>query len=352
MNISLNRKSSLFIVSALFIVVIMFVNLQQGIQITADQIQNIKTIFISIILEALPFVILGVFISSVIQIFVSETTIQRFTPKNPLLGILFACLLGICFPLCECGMIPVVRRLIHKGMPVFIAVVFIVVGPVLNPVVYASTHLAFQVYPAMAYARMGLSFLVAMVLGLVLYRFVKSSPLLTANFQSADQQITQMHEHEHGHTHLHNHNHDHNHGHSQSNKLMAMLKHAADEFFEMGKYLIIGSLLTAIIQTFISRGSLVTIGHHTVLSNLFMMVFAFILSLCSTSDAFVAASFSTMFTKTSLLTFLVFGPMIDLKVTLMLLSIFKKRFVLILILLVALLVFIGSMLIHYIGFLA
>jgi uncharacterized protein len=98
----------------------------------------------------------------------------------------------------------------------------------------------------------------------------------------------------------------------------------------MGKYLVFGSLLTALIQVFMQRESLLAIGQGPISSHLFMIGFAYILSLCSTSDAFVASSFQTSFTSGSLLTFLVLGPMLDFKSTLMMLSVFKSKFVLIL----------------------
>jgi uncharacterized membrane protein YraQ (UPF0718 family) len=289
--------------------------------------QNFKTMFLSIILEALPFILLGVLISSLLQIFVSEQTITRIIPKNPILAILFACLIGVIFPVCECGMIPIVRRLIKKGMPVYVAIVFILTGPILNPIVYAATYMAFRSRPEIAYSRMALAFIVASIIGLVIYRFVKGNTLrVTAEI---------LHEHHNSshdtsHDHSHSHAHDNEHGHNHSNKLFSLLGHASDEFFEMGKYLMFGSLITAIIQTFVARESLVSIGHDGLGSHLFMMGFAYILSLCSTSDAFVASSFVNTFTKGSLLTFLVFGPMLDFKGTLMLLSVFKTKFVLLL----------------------
>jgi uncharacterized membrane protein YraQ (UPF0718 family) len=303
--------------------------------ISGSDLQNFKTMFVSIILEAFPFILLGVLLSSILQIFVSERTIARIIPKNPFLAILFASLIGIIFPVCECGMIPVVRRLIQKGMPVYVAIVFILTGPILNPIVYAATYMAFRSKPEIAYTRMGLAFIVAFVIGLVIYRFMKNNPLRV--------QLPAPHTNE-------GHAHDHSHEHTHRNKLFAMLGHASDEFFEMGKYLMFGSLITAIIQTFVARESLVSIGQSGINSHLFMMGFAYILSLCSTSDAFVASSFVNTFTTGSLLTFLVFGPMLDFKGTLMLLSVFKSKFVLKLMVLIAVTVLLGSLLFEYLFF--
>ncbi|NEN85874.1 permease [Paenibacillus elgii] len=343
--------------------------------LSSASMQNFKTLFISIILEALPFVLLGVLVSALLQMFVSEQTIRRLMPKNPVLGILFACVVGIIFPLCECGMVPVIRRLVLKGMPVYVAVVFILAGPIINPVVYAATFMAFRTRPEIAYSRMALAFVVAAAIGLIVYRFVKRNPIrgaapeLSANGYGAPQTLHERHgaqhsahehehTHEHGHshehhhdhahhhehTHAHSHAHDHGHGRSRGSRLLGVLGHASDEFFDMGKYLIFGAFLTALIQTFVARESLVSIGQGDFTSHLFMMGLGYVLSLCSTSDAFVASSFSATFSTGSLLTFLVFGPMLDIKSTLMLLSAFRARFVLLLSALVVIVVLAASLL--------
>ncbi|MFM9328530.1 permease [Paenibacillus mesotrionivorans] len=265
------------------------------------------TIFLGIILDALPFMLMGVILSSILHLAVSEHVIRRLIPKNPILGIVFACSLGLLFPVCECGMVPIVRRLMNKGMPVYMAAVFLLAGPVLNPVAFASTLMAFGSIPEMAYARMGLAFAVAAFTGLCLYRYAVRSPL---RHSLAGQRG------EHVHTHR--------------SFLEGILRHGSDEFFEMGKYLILGAGATALMQILVSPSSLSSIGHSGMTAHLFMAGLAYALSLCSSSDAFVAASFVPAFSKSSLLTFLVLGPMIDFKGTLMLLSVFKVRFVLIL----------------------
>ncbi|WP_246302582.1 permease [Paenibacillus plantarum] len=336
-----------------------------------EPISHVFMAFMDIFLDALPFMILGVLLSTIVENFIPEGVIQRLTPKHPLGGVLFACVLGIMFPLCECGMIPFVRRLMRKGMPVYIAVIFILVGPILNPIVFASTWMAFRGNPAMAYSRMGLTFGVALVVGFLLTRFLKSNPLrhpiepaaasLTHqhNHAHGKEHIDQhdhhhshdhAHKHDHSHDHDHSHNHDHGHDHHGHNhthggsQLMTMVSHGSSELFEMSKYLMLGALLTALIQTFVAQDSLSAIGQGAFISHVFMMGFAYLLSLCSTTDAFVAVSFAKSFSPGSLLAFLVFGPMIDVKSTLMMLSIFKARFVLTLSIVVAITVLSGSLL--------
>jgi uncharacterized membrane protein YraQ (UPF0718 family) len=190
----------------------------------------------------------------------------------------------------------------------------------------------------MGYFRMGLAFAVALVIGIVLYYTVRKNPLKHHHeHERHDDSKHQLHHNQHAH-----HEHSHPHNHKPGNRLLAVFTHASDEFFEMGKYLMIGAFLTAVIQTFVSREQLVSLSGGAIGSHLLMMGFAYLISLCSTSDAFVAASFSGIFPKGALLAFLVFGPMVDFKNTLMMLSTFRSRFVLRLILLVTVVVFVGS----------
>ncbi|WP_334076982.1 permease [Paenibacillus sanfengchensis] len=289
-------------------------------------LQTFRTSFLGILLEALPFVLLGSLLSSLLHLFVTEEALDKWIPKNPAAGILAACVLGLVFPICECGMIPLIRRLIQKGMPVYIAIVFILSGPIINPVVYGATYMAFRLYPEMVYARMGLAFLVSASIGFMIYATWKSSPLkLTRNTMTpVSGGGTEVADRPRG------------------SKWAAVFVHTSDEFFDMGKYLLVGCLITAGIQSFVAKESLTNIGSGSVSSYMFMMGFAYLLSLCSTSDAFVAQTFLTTFSSGSLLAFLVFGPMLDFKNTLMLLSVFKTKFVLYLAFLIFAVVFIGA----------
>ena len=293
-----------------------------------DGLNAFKTMFISILLEAMPFLLLGVVASSIMQVLIPETWIRRIIPRNPVLGVLIACLIGILFPVCECGLIPIVRRLVSKGMPLYAGVAFFLSGPIVNPIVYSATLTAFRTRPEIAYARMGLAVAVSAIIGLLVYAFIKNNPLKNTEESS----VAHSHSDVSGHAH-------------RRNGFEEMVKHAGSEFFDMGKYLILGSLITAFIQAFVPRSELVSMGQGGLNSHLFMMGFAYILSLCSTSDAFVASSFVGTFSASSLLTFMVFGPMLDLKGTLMLAAVFKRKFVLMLAIAISLVVLAGSLLI-------
>ena len=130
---------------------------------------NVNTIFLSIILEAIPFILIGVFVSAIIQSFVSVNAIRRVLPRNAYLAVIPAALLGIIFPICECAIIPVVRRLIKKGMPSHVGIVFMLSAPIINPVVYASTYFAFNSTPYFANARMIVGFISSIIIGLIIY---------------------------------------------------------------------------------------------------------------------------------------------------------------------------------------
>jgi uncharacterized membrane protein YraQ (UPF0718 family) len=208
--------------------------------------------------------------------------------------------------------------------------------------------MAFRATPEIAYARMIAAFAIAVTIGLLLSKFMKRSPL-RSDAEQAPSAHGNGHAHHagaHGHEHVHAHHH-HGEGEGTSRpgfraRASATFAHASDEFFEMGQYLLIGALLTAIIQSAVSRDVLAGFAGEPALAYPFMMAFAYILSICSTSDAFIAASFSGIFEQGPLLAFLVFGPMIDFKNTLMMLSTFKIKIVVLLIALTAVLTLAGA----------
>ncbi len=286
---------------------------------------QLNTIFISILIEAFPFVLIGVFVAGFIQMFISEEMVAKVVPKNRFLAVLYGTLIGALFPACECGIVPIVRRLLLKGVPLHTAIPFMLTGPIINPVVLFSTYIAFGNQWDMVLYRGGLSLIVALLIGILLSYQFKGNELLKKA----------------AHTHTHSHQPA-----SQTflKKFIDMLRHAVDEFFSVGKYLIIGAFIAASMQTFLKTSTLIELGQTEATSSLVMMGLAYILSLCSEADAFVASSFRGTFSTGALVAFLVFGPMVDIKNMLMMLSVFNKRFVFNLIGLIALFVFLGSLL--------
>ncbi|WP_332690553.1 permease [Halalkalibacter lacteus] len=276
-----------------------------------ESLLTFNMIFLSILIEAIPFVLIGVFIAGIIQVFVTEEHLKRLIPKNKLLAVITSCLIGALFPACECGIVPIVRRLIAKGVPLFAGVGFLLTGPLINPIVVFSTYMAFGENLRMAMLRMGLGLMIAIIIAGIICILYKSNQLKRSNASLAIQAQTVSKQ-------------------PLGKRLKAMFEHAIDEFFDMGKFLIMGAILAAFVQTSISTKSILGLGEGILASTLVMMGLAYLLSLCSEADAFIAASFRHLFPQTSLLGFLIYGPMLDLKNTIMMMAVFNIRFVIVL----------------------
>jgi uncharacterized membrane protein YraQ (UPF0718 family) len=264
------------------------------------------TVFLGIFIEALPYLLLGTFISGLVEVFMDRELMARFISRRSVPAAITGALMGLVFPVCECGVIPLTRRLFHKGLPLSAGVAFLLAAPVMNPIVIFSTAAAFGWGPMLAW-RLGLTLLIAFVVGLIFSVEKEPSHVLLGH-------ATLSHVHEHDGTPS-----------TFREKIRQALLICADEFFEMGRYLIVGALLAAGLQTFISQATLLSIGSGPLLSVLVMMILAIILSICSTVDAFVALGFVGAFSFGSILSFLVFGPMVDIKSVLMYSQVFRRR---------------------------
>ncbi|MDY0943949.1 permease [Priestia megaterium] len=286
----------------------------------SSSLLQMNTIFISILIEALPFILLGVIISGIIQIFVTDEMMAKAIPKNKFGAIVLASVIGALFPACECGIVPITRRLMAKGVPLYAAIPFMLTGPIINPVVLFATFVAFGNDWKIMIERGVVAFLVSLIVGLILaFQFktpqVKNEILVHTSSKK------------------------------MSEKIGEALKHTIDEFFSVGKFVIIGGLIAAAMQTYVKTSTLMALGHGAVSSNVVMMGLSYILSLCSSADAFIASSFRSTFDDSAIIAFLVFGPMFDIKNTLMMLSQFKTKFVFSLFAYVFILVLVLSLLI-------
>ncbi len=280
-----------------------------------DLAQTYVTTFVGLFIEAAPFLLLGSVAAGLIDVFVTADDTARVIPRNKFLATVMGALLGLIFPVCECGVVPVVRRLYQKGLPTSVGIAFILSAPVLNPVVIASTYAAFGA-STVFFARIGFSFLVALSIGLVftaqpnLMRVVRPAALGPVMGGSTDFIPLES---------------------IKVNNFSARLQRAfgiaADEFFDMGRYLVVGSLIATTLQTVVPQQWLIGIGNSPVTSVIALCALAFVLSVCSTVDAFLALSFVNTFTSGSIIAFLVFGPMVDIKSTLMFLGVFRRKVV-------------------------
>jgi uncharacterized protein len=303
------------------------------------QLEDLSTIFLSMFIEGIPFILLSVILSSFIHIFINETSLFAKIPKTPLFGIPLASLFGLIFPICECGTVPVAKGFMDKGLPFPMGLAFLVAAPVINPITIVSTYVAFGNNYHVVIDRVFLAFVIAITLGFISYYLFPKPKLKKQNgFIMSDCGCHCDHGHHHEHQH---HHHDKA---SMYSRISDALQHALLEFIDMGKYFIIGSLIAAAFQTFIGFSTMKEFASHHYLSILAMMLLAFGLSLCSSSDAFVAASFRNAFGFAPILAFLVFGPMMNLKNALMMYGYFRTSMVYFLFLGSSILVFFATLL--------
>jgi uncharacterized membrane protein YraQ (UPF0718 family) len=275
-----------------------------------------STRFLGIFIEAAPFLLLGTLVSGLIEALVSQEMLLRFLPGNRVVATVLGGLLGLVFPVCECGVVPVARRLMSKSLPPAVAVSFLLAAPIINPIVLAGTLTAFGWGPVFV-GRVLIGIGTAVGVGLIFTLADRDQVLRPVEIKALASVPVTLHTATP----------------PRTARLYQALKVAGDEFFEMGRYLIIGSMLAAAMQTIVSQDVLLSLGRGPIASVLVMQTLAYVLSVCSTVDAFLALAFAGTFTTGSILAFLTFGPMVDIKSTLMFLSVFKRRVVAYLILL-------------------
>ncbi|MDX1978467.1 MAG: permease [Pseudanabaenaceae cyanobacterium bins.68] len=289
-----------------------------------SQFQTAFTLFLSLLVEAVPFLLLGVLLSSLLLIFVDEQQLLARIPRQPLLASLCGSLLGFLFPVCECGNVPVARRLIGKGAPPAMAVGFLLAAPTINPIVIWATWTAFRDQPEIVVLRVVFSLAIATIIGAIfglqgdLRGFLKPGVIMPLQTYTGSVKLPPTGTFWLG---------------SGSQPLalprvspvQVLLNNMVGEFRELGGVLVLGSAIAAVIQVWVPRDLILTLGQGPVSSIIAMMILAAVVSICSTVDAFFALSFAATFTSGSLLAFLVFGPMIDLKAIGLMLTIFQRR---------------------------
>jgi len=328
-----------------------------------DYLNQAFTLFLSLLVEAIPFLLLGVLFSSVLFLFVDERRLIAVMPRQPLLGALCGSLVGFLFPVCECGNVPVARRLLLQGFPPAVAIGFLLAAPTVNPVVIWSTWIAFRDQPELVLLRVIFSLGIATLMGWIFSAQKDLRPLLRPSLARA--MVSPMTGQPRasvsplllsGTFWL---------GQSSSvlgmtpalalnpalslpwiRRLPLLVDNMVQELRELGGMLVIGSAIATVIQVAVPREVIVSLGQGPITSILAMLVMALVVSICSTVDAFFALSFAATFTGGGLLAFLVFGPMIDLKNLGLLLTIFRSRAVLYLLLLAGYLTFVLTLFVN------
>nr|WP_253199236.1 permease [Clostridium tagluense] len=335
--------SEINLIKILIIIIVLLLGIYSAqnttvIKFDSRIINDFSTIFLSIIFEGIPFILIGALASSIIQIFVSEEAIAKIIPKNKFVGVLIASLVGLVFPVCECAIVPITRRLLKKGVPLSIAVTFMLSVPIMNPVVLLSTHYAFMGMSYMVIARAMFGMIGAITIGVLIGVLHKDSPFKP---QVVKKPKGKSHKAGCGCAHhtLQNlkHNHDncscgHSHNNSKAGNVVIrnieeIISHTSAELYDIGRFFIMGVFLSTCMQVFIPKTYILSIGGGVLSSIIVMMVLAFVLSVCSETDAFIARGFLGQFTSGSILGFLILGPMLDIKNTIMLCGSFKLNFV-------------------------
>jgi hypothetical protein len=271
-------------------------------------IRTLFVIFGSLLVQALPFVMVGALAAALVEVFVPIRTLEALGRLPRPLQLPAAALAGLAFPICECGSVPVARRLMLRGLMPSAAVTFMLAAPVLNPVVIASTFFAFRGRTTL-WTMVGGRFLLGMAVAIAVgWTFGNRSKdeLLKPNPEEEHERLVEI-------------------GRPDA-RWRRFFVHLGNDFLFMGRYLLLGAAIAAAIQTFLPASVLTGLAGRQIVSVLALMVLAAALSLCSESDAFVAASF-VQFGPAAQLGFLVFGPMVDAKLVALYAGTFRRGFV-------------------------
>jgi uncharacterized protein len=280
--------------------------------------------FLSILFEGAPYILIGTILSGFIDAFLPAKLLDRVLPKNKVLATLIAGFLGLIFPVCECAVVPVVRRLVQKGLPLSCAMTYLLSAPIINPIVAVSTLTAFKEFQGiteisavldatMTIGRLSLGYVVAVLVGLLMLKF-RVTDILRANVAAAvvasgnalsDVQTAVA---------------------PFNDRLIHAMRTAMRDFLDTGMYFTIGVIITSVFNTQVDQAKVDAFASSEWLAIPSMMSLGFVLSLCSTSDAFIAAPMAA-FSMASKLAFLVFGPMMDVKLVFMYAAVFKRRVV-------------------------
>ena len=332
-----------------------------------DDFANFAIAFKSILFEGAPFILLGTLLSGFLGVYLPSGAMEKFLPKNKTAAILVSGLLGLLLPVCECAVVPVIRRLVAKGLPVSCAFAYMLAAPIVNPITIFSTWNAFPDFETWSeraefftFSRILLGYLSAILVGLIVLRIPMDKVLkpkvipadspLSDHDQNCAHDHSCDHEHEHcdekehscsshdHHDHEHcgkkehscsgHHEHEHSHG---QNRIVLSMRASLKDFTDVGVYFTVGVIITALFNVGIAPGAewLESMKGSAFGQTAAFMALAFLLSLCSTSDAFIAATLAppAAARTAARLAFLVFGPMMDVKLLFLYSTIMKPKFI-------------------------
>mgnify|MGYP005847143199 CR=1 FL=1 len=306
-------------------------------------IKNLAITFVAIVFEALPFMLLGSFAGGLVEAYISRERMTQVIPTGKR-GVFIAAGLGFVFPICECAVVPIIRRLLGKGMSPSAAIAYLLAGPIANPIVLLSTATAYNFQWSPAFIRIILGYVIAVSTGLLLLRMFGAklhstmlrdncsedgkTPLCSCGEEHSCEMTHELHRREGG------------------TRLWEALAHGASDFLDTGRFLIVGAFVAATVQTVFSREMLSVLADYPVIGIGSAMAMAVVLNLCSDADAFVAASFRSTWSFASQMAFMLLGPMLDIKLVFMYRSVFRSRFIMVLASTIIVLVFLAAFAIH------
>ncbi|MER7165254.1 permease [Micromonospora sp. NPDC000207] len=291
-----DRIGSVEVLAALLILLVFFRDPIAGL-LSDPRLQTWTTVFVSIMVQAAPFLVFGVVLSAVIAVYVPRSFWARALPRRPGLAVPVASAAGFVLPGCECGSVPVAGSLIRRGVTPAAALAFLLAAPAINPIVLTATAVAFPGNPEMVVARGLASLVVAVIMGWLWLRLGRADWIKLPHRPDLD-------------------------GLSRGAAFWSAVRH---DVMHAGGFLVLGAMAAASINVLVPERWLQTLADDPVLSVMALALLAVLLSLCSEADAFVAASLS-QFSLTSRLVFLVVGPMVDLKLVAMQSGVFGRRF--------------------------
>ncbi|MET0495309.1 MAG: permease [Actinoplanes sp.] len=289
------RFGSVEALAVLLVLLVIFRNPLAAL-VSAPRLQTWTTVFVSVLVQAVPFLVFGVVLSAVIAVFVPRSFWARALPKHPALAVPAASLAGVVLPGCECGSVPIAGSLIRRGVTPAAALAFLLAAPAINPIVLTATAVAFPNNPEMVVARGAASLVVAVAMGWLWLRLGKTDWIKLPERP-----------------------------HEDGSRLRAFVAACRHDVMHAGGFLVLGAAAAATINVVVPESWLQSLASNPVLSIIALAVLAVLLSICSEADAFVAASLS-QFSLTSRLVFLVVGPMVDLKLIAMQTGVFGRRF--------------------------
>ncbi len=268
------------------------------------QLQDVVTLALSLLVESLPFIILGIGLSIVVQVFVPTSWLESWLPRNPFARRAIVSLFGMFLPVCECGNVPLARGLMGRGYGVGDSITFLFAAPIVNPVTIITTHQAFGFDDGILVARLLAGYVIANIVGWLFSLHPDPEKLLTTTFVR-DCQIPVADR--------------------GPSKLHTVGSLFVSESTALMPALIVGAFIAGAIQVGVSREVLFALGTDPIVSVMALIVLAFVISVCANVDAFFILPFAQTFLPGSIVAFLVFGPLIDIKMVALLRTTFRAR---------------------------